>query len=112
LIIIIIIESLQVMRDYKRPDRVAMREMMQQNGATRKRSRSQEPSTPLLDTVSFLFGNLLSLFLLHLRDISKLTLQVLCDLIFSLSQLNRWHPLLKILSVYMITMYYQVVEPS
>jgi hypothetical protein len=48
-----ILKACQVMRDYKRPDRMAMREMMQQNGQARKRSRSQEPSTPLLETVSF-----------------------------------------------------------
>ena len=47
-----ILKACQVMRDYKRPDRMAMREMMQQNGHARKRSRSAEPSTPLLDTVS------------------------------------------------------------
>jgi len=45
-----ILKACQVMRDYKRPDRMAMREMMQQNGHARKRSRSAEPSTPLLDT--------------------------------------------------------------
>eukprot|EP00980_Cylindrotheca_fusiformis_P019564 scaffold6784_cov108-Cylindrotheca_fusiformis.AAC.6 len=45
-----ILKACQVMRDYKRPDRMAMREMMQQNGQARKRSRSQEPSTPLLET--------------------------------------------------------------
>lgn len=51
-----ILKACQVMRDYKRPDRMAMREMMQQNGHARKRSRSAEPSTPLLDTVrSILF---------------------------------------------------------
>lgn len=48
-----ILKACQVMRDYKRPDRMAIREMMQQNGQARKRSRSQEPSTPLLETVSF-----------------------------------------------------------
>ena len=53
-----ILKACQVMRDYKRPDRMAERAMMQQNGNARKRSRNQEPSTPLLDTVS-----LLSLFL-------------------------------------------------
>lgn len=45
-----ILKACQVMRDYKRPDRMAMREMMHQNGHARKRSRSQEPSTPMLDT--------------------------------------------------------------
>ena len=49
-----ILKACQVMRDYKRPDRMAMREMMQQNGHARKRSRSAEPSTPLLDTVSLI----------------------------------------------------------
>lgn len=44
-----ILKACQVMRDYKRPDRLAIREMMQQNGSARKRSRQTE-STPMLDT--------------------------------------------------------------
>jgi hypothetical protein len=45
-----ILKACQVMQDYKRPDRLAIREMMAQNGSARKRSRQQE-STPMLDTV-------------------------------------------------------------
>jgi hypothetical protein len=44
-----ILKACQVMRDYKRPDRVAIREMMAQNGSARKRQRSQE-STPMPET--------------------------------------------------------------
>jgi len=44
-----ILKSCQVMRDYKRPDRIAIREMMAQNGNARKRNRQTE-STPMLDT--------------------------------------------------------------
>lgn len=43
-----ILKACQVMRDYKRPDRLALREMMAQNGQARKRSRQVE-STPMLD---------------------------------------------------------------
>ena len=39
------------MRDYKRPDRLALREMMAQNGQARKRSRAVE-STPVVEIVS------------------------------------------------------------
>jgi hypothetical protein len=46
-----ILKACQVMRDYKRPDRLAIREMMAQNGSARKRQRSQE-STPMIDIVS------------------------------------------------------------
>lgn len=46
-----ILKACQVMRDYKRPDRLAIREMMAQNGQARKRSRQVE-STPMLDIVS------------------------------------------------------------
>jgi outer membrane biosynthesis protein TonB len=45
-----ILKACQVMRDYKRPDRIAIREMMAQNGNARKRNRQTE-STPMLDTV-------------------------------------------------------------
>lgn len=48
-----ILKACQVMRDYKRPDRLAIREMMAQNGSARKRQRSQE-STPMIDIVSSL----------------------------------------------------------
>ena len=47
-----ILKACQVMRDYKRPDRVAMREMMAQNGNARKRQRTQE-STPMLEMVRY-----------------------------------------------------------
>lgn len=50
-----ILKACQVMRDYKRPDRLAIREMMMQNGQARKRSRQVE-STPMLDIVSTLYG--------------------------------------------------------
>jgi len=43
-----ILKACQVMRDYKRPDRIAHREMMAANGQARKRSRQVE-STPMLD---------------------------------------------------------------
>lgn len=43
-----ILKACQVMRDYKRPDRLALREMLAQNGQARKRSRQVE-STPMLD---------------------------------------------------------------
>ena len=46
-----ILKACQVMRDYKRPDRLAIREMMAQNGSARKRQRTQE-STPMIDIVS------------------------------------------------------------
>ena len=46
-----ILKACQVMRDYKRPDRLAPREMMSQNGQARKRSRQVE-STHMLDIVS------------------------------------------------------------
>lgn len=46
-----ILKSQQVMRDYKRPDRLAIREIMAQQGTARKRSRSVE-STPMVDVVS------------------------------------------------------------
>lgn len=45
-----ILKACQVMRDYKRPDRVAIREMMAQNGSGRKRQRTIE-STPMIDLV-------------------------------------------------------------
>jgi hypothetical protein len=56
-----ILKACQVMRDYKRPDRLAIREMMAQNGSARKRSRQQE-STPMLvlDTVRTVVVLLLS----------------------------------------------------
>ena len=50
-----ILKACQVMRDHKRPDRMLAREAAQNNGSARKRSRSNEPSTPLLDTVSVQF---------------------------------------------------------
>lgn len=43
-----ILKACQVMRDYKRPDRLAIREMMAQNGQARKRSRQTE-STPIIE---------------------------------------------------------------
>lgn len=46
-----ILKACQVMRDYKRPDRLAIKEIMQQNGSARKRSSRQQESTPMLDTV-------------------------------------------------------------
>ena len=45
------LKACQVMRDYRRPDRLAIKEMMNQNGKERKRSRSQAESTPMLDIV-------------------------------------------------------------
>jgi hypothetical protein len=45
-----ILKACQVMRDYKRPDRVAIREMMTQSGNARKRPRTTE-STPILEIV-------------------------------------------------------------
>ena len=41
-----ILKACQVMRDYKRPDRIAQRQMMAANGQARKRVRQVE-STPL-----------------------------------------------------------------
>lgn len=41
-----ILKACQVMRDYKRPDRIAQRQMMAANGQVRKRVRQVE-STPL-----------------------------------------------------------------
>lgn len=41
-----ILKACQVMRDYKRPDRLAQRQMMAANGQARKRVRQVE-STPL-----------------------------------------------------------------
>jgi hypothetical protein len=46
-----ILKAQQVMRDYKRPDRVAARELLAQNGNARKRTRQVE-STPMIDVVS------------------------------------------------------------
>jgi hypothetical protein len=104
-----ILKACQVMRDYKRPDRMAMREMMQQNGQARKRSRSQEPSTPLLEAVSFSCIDSSTLY----RKFFTHNLILLCLIYYYYSpcQKDPWSPLLRIHLVFMITMSCRDVVP-
>jgi hypothetical protein len=98
-----ILKACQVMRDYKRPDRLAIREMMQQNGSARKRTRQQE-STPMLDTVRYVtlryvigtlsFSQSIPSDLTHYSVVGPLL--YLLPYTYSPSPLDRWSPLLKI----------------
>jgi hypothetical protein len=110
-----ILKACQVMRDYKRPDRVAIREMMTQSGNARKRPRTTE-STPILEIVSLVgIGRQIrpALFLSSNQLDACISLSSPPTIRFHSSPcpLYPWHPLLKTPLVYMTMMFCVVVVP-